>query len=644
VLAGVLFGVLASVAVLMFVPARFTASSSMVVKAQDAQSSLLSRLGVPAGGAAGGLLPGGGQTPIETEIQILSSRAVAEVVVDSLLLQIRVRGEPRVPARSLFEAASLPGSFKRRKYHFQRAGTAGQYQVTGDTALTATAGSPVPLATGRVTLAKTGLPPSFDIRVYDREEAITRFGNRLRVGKAGGEVVRVAYEADDSLTAARVPNFVIQNYLSRRKTTDRGVNQRKVEMLAREVDSMDNELRVAAQALRRHQERSGVIDPEVVGKVELERASELRKELGTLDVERGAIDRLLAQLSAGQLAGRDLAAYPTFLRSSAINDLLGQLSQLETKRYQLLAKLTPEDPEVIAVTEGIKNIEGQLPPLARTYAGSLAQQRGDVSRQLDTVRAQIEALPAATESSALLQREVLRLGQVGLLLQTQLVEQKLAAIGEGGDVRLLDVAQAPRKVSFPQRSYTLAAGVAGGLMLGLLLSVLTGTFGRYVVDMRAIEREAGVPAIALEPGTPLLLAGNVARTVLLLPLDARADTAGVAERLLRTAMSRSLTGTVLDLSGHALPSGDAGTVNAQIDRLSREFDFVAVRLPELGSDGALGALNETRPVLLVASAGRVNRHRLSSAVDTLQRLSIPCAGVVLSCATENRGTKALVRA
>ena len=58
--------------------------------------------------------------------------------------------------------------------------------------------------------------------------------------------------------------------------------------------------------------------------------------------------------------------------------------------------------------------------------------------------------------------------------------------------------------------------------------------------------------------------------------------------------------------------------------------MVIACLPELSSDATLAALKETRPVVLVAAPGPVDRTQLAHAVDTLRRLQVPCAGVVIS--------------
>jgi uncharacterized protein involved in exopolysaccharide biosynthesis len=503
---------------------------------------------------------------------------------------------------------------------------------------------PVKLAVGSITLHATGTPNDFELVLRDREDAISRFEKYLSVDKAGGEVVRVNYRGDDSLTAAVAANALIANYLARRTTTDRGINQHRVEFLTAKADSASAQLLAASRELRRQQERSGVIDPEVVGKIELERASQIRTSLAELQMEEGALKQLIAKVTSGSIQPRELAAYPTFLKSPAINQLIGDLVQVETDRYKALESRTEKDPEVGALSQSAKNIEGQLLPLAQSYSASIAQQRNDAQRHFDSLQTQIAALPAVAESGLSLQRDVLRLNQVYAALGGQLVEARLAAISEGGDVHVLDPAVAPKEPSFPKPITTMGLGIGAGLFAGMIAALMMGALGRWVQDPRDVERTTGVPALRFDPTVPLLMNGSASRTVLVVPLDQRALLEPVIQRLAQTAESRSIKATVLDLSDYKsasttlVPRVSAGSiesvgafdVNGTISRLEEEFGMVIVRLPGLVTDAAAAALTGSRPVLFVAPQRRIDREKLVGAVQLLRRLDVPCAGIVMS--------------
>lgn len=625
ILAFALLGAAAAAVLLLIGPRRFAAASSVVIRSsQDRGASLLSKL---AGADGAGLLEGGASSPLETEIQILSSRELIGKVVDSLRLQARVRSPKGVATDAVVQSVDLPGSFRGRKYTISRA-SGGMLRVAGsDTAFTAAAGQPLVLPIGRLTLTRAAADRSgpYELLLLDREDAITLVTKSVTTSKAGGEVLRVACTARDSITAAAVPNLLVAYYLALRHTTDRGTNQHRVEFLTAQLDSVTQQLSAAELALKRFQESSRLIDPQTIGKIQLERAGDLRTQIGENDVELGALQQLMTQVSAGSMSVRDLAAYPAFLKSPAINSVLEQIGQLETERSKLLVTRLDSDSDVVALTKSIRNLEGQLGPMATAYETSLARQRKDLSGQLDSLQAALGAFPAALASGNRLQRNVVQLSQVHAALQAQLVDARVGAISEGGNVQPLDLAQPPRDISFPRPMPTLAAGIGGGLALGLVFAVLVGVLGRWVQDPATVERATGVPALRFDPHVPLLLGATSARTILVAPLTAAALVNPVVERLVQTAALRSVTATVLDLTSGTVPD-----VDATIQRLESENGLVVVKLPTITSDMAAAAIREHRSVLLVAPERRVARAQIVGAVQLLRRLDVPCAGVVLN--------------
>jgi hypothetical protein len=193
---------------------------------------------------------------------------------------------------------------------------------------------------------------------------------------------------------------------------------------------------------------------------------------------------------------------------------------------------------------------------------------------------------------------------------------------------------------------TLAGGLAGGFIAGLIGALVLTWFGRWVRDPVEMERATGIRTTRLQTGAPLLLGRGqmTSRTLLVVPVEDRARVAGgiVSERLVRTARNRSLTATNLDLSteplrqaammngnGNGATPDDPAGVSALIEDLEKQYGLVVVQLPGLTSDAAVAALRESRAVLLVAPPDRVDRARLIEAVDTLRRLEIPCAGIVV---------------
>ena len=428
---------------------------------------------------------------------------------------------------------------------------------------------------------------------------LKRMVKRLAVQKAGGEVAALVFQASDSATAAAVPNLLVSLYLGLRKTVDRGINQRRYEFLTVQGDSLERQLAAAQRTLRRQQEASGVLDPETSGKALLDANFKLRELLEAIVVEESALNHLLQQIGSGTLAPRQLAAYPAFLKSPGINDLLGLLSRLEAEKVALLQQRSEIEPNVMARTEGIKVLEAQLLPLARTYAASLSKQHAELERAKDSLDTVLETLPGTAESAVALQRDVRRLSQTELAVQVQRVEAKLAAIGEGGEARQVDVAEPSKKPVFPTRTIALGVGGAAGLVLGVIAALLSAFVGRMIRTPDEAERAAGVAATWARERAALLVARESGiERVLVSPLGAGADAEGVA-RVLRETESRREGGVPVSVVGH------------------------------LDSVEAAAQLTPTIAVLFAARAGRLERRALVEAVASLRRAGIPCAGVAL---------------
>lgn len=422
-------GLVAGALVLFFAPARFEGRTMILVRTQAISAGGLVReqFGPLASLAGDALGLGESGDPIKTEMALLQSRAVFGDVVDSLRLQVRA-GRTTPSAVNV----EIP---------------------------TAERFAPVKLSSdaGRV-------------KVVDREDAIEDLGKRLTVRIFGGETIELLYSARDSVSAARVPNLLAARYVERRRTVDRGLNQRRAEFLQAQVDSVQTALEQAVDAARRARQGGAGLMVEATEAAELEQRSALLLRLAETSAELGALEALLRDVAAND--PQRIAGFPALLRSPAVNELVAELGRRETERTLLRATVTDRDPQVVALGTAIEGLRAQLVPMALTYAGALARQRDAYEQRVQESERRSRALPAAAAQDFLTQVEVERLSKLHLGLGAQLLEARLAALYEGGDVRVVDAAVSPRRVSFPRPGRTLAAGLAAGLMLGLILALL----------------------------------------------------------------------------------------------------------------------------------------------------------------------------
>ncbi|MDP9347855.1 MAG: Wzz/FepE/Etk N-terminal domain-containing protein [Gemmatimonadota bacterium] len=627
--------------------------------------------GLPQLGGFGGLFAR--SSAFDTELKILTSRTLIATVVDSLGMQARVLRPVGLRPQSVFSSARYPRDLADGKYEFERNGD--RYEVTGrDFSGVAVPGVPFNIKGAVVTLRRDSLPDAFKVELLDMEDAISLMRGRVR-WHGGGETFELLFLATDPVTAAAVPNALVTRYVNRRKTTDRGANQERYAFLTERADSVARELASVENAIRTFQERYGVFDPEFGGKADLGRAKGLKVELEGLDVEINALQGLLAQRAAGKLATRDLAAYPTFLRNGAINNVLLQMLDLEAKRSTLLVRRTENDVDVKILENNLKQLEDQLVSLSSAYLTGLTRQREQIARELEGYQVALKGIPGGMQSMERLNRERGRLTEISLALQAQIMQSRLAAISEGGDIRQIDPAIVPKMSIFPRRRFNIALGLMGGLFFGLVGAIATVRLRPQIDEPWEAELITGVPAIGIDPRLPLwfeTLRG--VRTVLLLPTGPSTEVLTVGERLAETAALQGREAVLADLTqpgaiGSALRRASVGASTAPalvgttdhvmfsesavsdgegysvyrmhengnsrsghrstVGELEQRFSLLIAALPSVENAAALSVLAPERPIILVGRSGQITRAELRDALEVCRRMGVPVMGIVL---------------
>src|SRR5688500_15914341 len=123
VLLCVVLGIVSAVAVVLFAPRRFDGKATVLARPNaGGASSIAGRMSGGLSellGGSGGLSSLSGST-METELQMMRSRAVAGEMVDSLQLQIAVHEPAGVAPNAIVESSHFPGTFAPRRYSFER--------------------------------------------------------------------------------------------------------------------------------------------------------------------------------------------------------------------------------------------------------------------------------------------------------------------------------------------------------------------------------------------------------------------------------------------------------------------------------------------------------------------------------------------
>lgn len=451
---------------------------------------------------------------LATEMEVLQSYSLAEAVVDSLGLQLRVIQPRRARRSALVTDLHVTPAADTGTYQFTRRAD-GQISITAGPErepLTPKImpGSEVRLPGVSFRLASSlPIDHGFVLRVDQREDAIARFRGGLDLTRSGTEskIVTARYTDTDPVVVRDALNTLTGQYLRRRQSEHRIEARSTATFIQGQLDTLQPELTKAENQLRAFQERSRVVAPEVEGTTQVTRLASLEAERAGVEAERQALAQLLQEIQASASSGppgspssvRRLIAFPTLLRTNAASQILGSLAAVEEQRAVLLQRRMPADPEVRFLDARVREQEDKLRGMAETYLQGLTNQVAALDSSMAGFRRELAAVPARAVQYARLEREPKRLAEMVELLQTRLNEARIAEAAQDPSVQVVDPAIAPSKPFRPRLSLSLAFG----LFLGILIGGGAVFFREYrdntVHTRYDVHWATGIPVLGLIP-------------------------------------------------------------------------------------------------------------------------------------------------
>jgi capsular exopolysaccharide synthesis family protein len=505
--AGALLAAVAAAVVTSQLTPVYEATASIRIDQKSSQLPALNALGVPGGNA------------VATELEMLRSRGVAEQVVDSLKLQLQLERPRGVATRAVFSHAAIARSAPPGEYQLIPNGE-GAFELVEPAA----AGARVLQLSARVvkpgerlqlgdSVALELAPGAADhgtiaFRLLPFDEAVDAMQAAVAVERRNrdADIVDVRYRSDDPERARAVVNTLARRFIDGRQDVRQLDARSTVGFLREQVDRVAGQLASSEQELRRFRDREQIISLPDEASTGVSRLAELQAQRNALDVERGALTELLraprpAAAAADAPAGgnRDLVAFPTLLRTAAASNLVASLTAAEDRRNELLARRTPQDPDVQIQDQRIAQLHRDIESLVGTYLQGLTNQVAALDSTLTRSNARLRSIPAKEIRLAELERNAQGNAAVYSMLQTRLKEAEVAAAVTDQSVRLVDAAVLPRVPVSPKPLVNVFMALIAGGMLGL-----AGAFAREHGDRSLHTRAellavAGVPALGFIP-------------------------------------------------------------------------------------------------------------------------------------------------
>ncbi|WP_306251543.1 polysaccharide biosynthesis tyrosine autokinase [Parvularcula sp. IMCC14364] len=471
--AGGLLTILALVTLITFqLTPKYVAEATVLIDTRKKQSVDISAIysGVTADSAT-----------VDTEVELISSRVIAERVTEKMSLYDDPEFNP-----TLREPTGLRGFIKG-------------------------------LFPSQVT---ESLDAAAEQRIA-REKTVNNVMSNLSVERAGlTYLIAIRFESEDQQKAAAVVNAFAEQYLVRQLDAKFDYIRRSRSHLSDRTDELQEDVRIAEAAVEQYREENGLFESQGSSLTE-QQISDINSQLIT---QRAALAERRARLSSvkGQLDnGSGADSISEVLNSPVIGALRAQQSEMARRKSELAIKYGERHPEILKVNREEEDLLAQIDTEIARIVSSL---ESEVNIARDRVISLESSLAGKRTELADNNRALVRLRELERQAEASrtIYESFLDAFKESNeqealtesDAEIVSAAVIPTSPAFPNKILNILLGLVLGAGVGAMLVTLAEIFDNGLRTAEDIERMLSLPLVTAIPTlSPGLLSGTTTPVV-----------------------------------------------------------------------------------------------------------------------------------
>lgn len=478
--------------------------ASTAVRLRDPGVKMSGDLSTSGGGQAD-QLPGYYTDPILSQIQVLRSRAVAGMVVDSLGLRL----QPVKPdfaygtvARIQVNSAARDGDTLEVRF--------GAAEVTGTLAgqrARAPYGAPLQLPGVEVVFSRR--PPLADARfaVISREVASHTVGSGLQARPRDlTNVIDIGYTAYDPHLAQRIADVAAYSFQRLNAESARQATRRRSLFIEEQLRSTDSLLLNAQAQLSAFRKNVNAFSPRDKFKATEDALGTMRLRREELAQEKLIYDQMHAALSSGDRAASEqvaaLVASPQVSGNGGLIAIYQQMVRYQTVRDSLTTgpwSRAVSNPDVQRIDTLINTMRTRLATTVGARSTSLAAQIGVLDGVMATDASNVAAMPDAEAEEQRLSRQVATLQNLADDLLRERQKARIDQAVEAGQVEIVDQALVPGGPMGRSGKKRVLFALLVGLLIGASGALVLDRLNTTLVRREEIEELMHLPVLAIIP-------------------------------------------------------------------------------------------------------------------------------------------------
>ncbi len=407
------------------------------------------------------------QTAVESEVELLKSRTVAERVMDQLQLQ-------------------NDAEFNSSKAQPSPMSTVKDWLTL----------KPLREQTFR---AKTAGTPAQISAKFERQNVVDALEGNLSVNRVGlTRVIEISFTSTSKEKAALIAETWAQQFIEQKFATAEAANKQQTNFLSARIDGLRAQVETAQRAVEQYKIAHNLLSAEGATLTEQE-ISDLNRQLATARTDQAESEARLATVRDQMAAGSHGDDVGETLNSPVIANLRNQASQISSKLADLESRYGPLHPEIIKVKQQLRDTNAQIDAEIQRIVSNLNAQNKIQQQRTGSLVASVARSQGqlATNSKAMVDLQELELNadSVKALYESYLDRLKQTAAGAGAqtaNARIVVDAPVPLKPSSPKLALALLVALAAGCVTGGGGVAIRRAFDSGLTVGQDIEQKLGI--------------------------------------------------------------------------------------------------------------------------------------------------------
>lgn len=339
-------------------------------------------------------------------------------------------------------------------------------------------------------------------------------------------LVDVKYRLPEAALATSIVNALAKNYIEQNLEYKFMASKEASDWLGERLGEQRKQVEAAEVALQKYREQNDAIAMEDTQNIVVQKLADLNAAVTRAKTERIQKEAMYQQLQAAQSDPTRLDTFPAILSNAFIQQQKGELADLQRQQAQLSEKLGDKHPDMQKIANAVKlsqsKLNGEIAKVVQSvrseYQAALSQENS-LTTALNQQKGEALSMNRKGIEYGVLERDVQSSKQVYESLLQRAKETGVSGELKTSNIRVVDVAERPRRPVSPQTRMNLLLALAGGSLLACGLVFFFEYLDSRIKTPEEIRHHLGLPYLGMLPavaprkghdGYPLLNSGVAA--------------------------------------------------------------------------------------------------------------------------------------